>query len=145
MTISRCPHKDAVGQQCLRVAGHPNYINYDTKLPLIDGAHDMGGVTPDSKRAWEWNAMANETEFTIRNNLLWGFKFHYHRDMMNSAVHMASPIFSPITRALCMEIEEILESQGRTWAEGPDGFLMVRETMMTVEEATKLGRYDDGG
>jgi hypothetical protein len=40
----------------------------------------------------------------------WSFQFHYHRDMMNAAVHMAPPRFSPITVDLCLEIEEVHET-----------------------------------
>ena len=41
------------------------------------------------------------------NTLLWSFQFHYHRDMMNAAVHMAPARFSPLTENLCLELEEI--------------------------------------
>ena len=52
----------------------------------------------------------------------------YHRDMMNAAVHCATPRFSPLTNQLCLEVEDMLMQRGESWQDGEsiEGFLRVR-------------------
>ena len=65
----------------------------------------------------------------------WAFQYHYYRDMMNAAAHCAKPRFSPLTKRLCLEIQEQLDADGVEWTEsGIDGFLTVTDSLMFEED-----------
>ena len=55
--MTRCEHRDAVGQRCLRPDGHA--LTFPGGW-FTDGAanhgHDYGGVSTDALSVQEWNA-----------------------------------------------------------------------------------------
>ena len=52
----RCDHRDGVGQQCLRPAGHGSTFAGWFTDGSHDNGHDYGGVATDALRPAEWAA-----------------------------------------------------------------------------------------